>query len=269
MTEPTFHSNDTPSRAGPYLADPQVGVVQGSEPARPVVDPVSLCAELGRIVLSDHSLDGVLRRVADLAVQAIPEAEQVSVTLMERGQAHRVVFTGDLAVDLDERQYSHGFGPSMDAALSGRLITVEDTADSLTYPAFGQQAHRHGINHTLSLGMTTSPQAAHGAITMYSATPCGPFSQSIHVIATNFASRAAIALLNAAAYAAATAEASQLRQAMISRAGIEQAKGILMRDRGCTADEAFAILRDCSCRWNRKLRDVAQAILHDASGAGQ
>jgi AmiR/NasT family two-component response regulator len=51
---------------------------------------------------------------------------------------------------------------------------------------------------------------------------------------------------------------------MISRAGIEQAKGIIMRDRRCTADEAFLLLRNLSAVTNRKLRDVAQALIEDA-----
>ena len=225
---------------------------------------MSLYAELARIVLSDP-LGVVLQRVADLAAQAIPEAEQVSVTLMERGKARSVVFTGDLAVDLDERQYRDGFGPCMDAAVTGQTITIEDTVKSLTYPAFGRQAHRHGIKHTLSVGMATSPQAATGAINIYSKTPSGPFAQASCDSAAAFASYAAIALLNAATHAAATREAGQLRQAMASRAGIEQAKGILMRERRCIADEAFAILRDYSSRSNRKLHEIVQEILADVS----
>jgi GAF domain-containing protein len=227
------------------------------------VQLVRLCAELARIVLSDP-LGLVLQQIADLAVEAIPEAEEVSVTLMERGKARSVVFTGNLAAGLDERQYRDGFGPCMDAAMTGETITIEDTAHSSTYPAFGRQAHRHGVNHTLSVGMATSPQAA-GAINIYSTTPSGPFAPASRDSAAAFASYAAIALVNVATVSAATTEAGQLRQAMASRASIEQAKGILMRDRHCSADEAFAILRDYSSRSNRKLHDIVQDILDDAS----
>lgn len=52
---------------------------------------------------------------------------------------------------------------------------------------------------------------------------------------------------------------------MASRASIEQAKGILMRERHCTADEAFAILKFPSSQSDRKLRDVAQSVLDDAT----
>jgi AmiR/NasT family two-component response regulator len=64
-----------------------------------------------------------------------------------------------------------------------------------------------------------------------------------------------------AACAAAHAEVEQMKQAMASRAGIEQAKGILMSQRHCGPDEAFAILVKLSSQTNRKLRDVAAAVV--------
>ena len=59
----------------------------------------------------------------------------------------------------------------------------------------------------------------------------------------------------------------QLEMALTSRAAIEQAKGILMGTRRCTADEAFETLRAKSNSTNRKLREVAAGrpkfVLHD------
>ena len=52
--------------------------------------------------------------------------------------------------------------------------------------------------------------------------------------------------------------------AMRSRAVIEQAKGIIMGDRRCSADEAFAILTKLSQDTNHKLRDVAVALVKRA-----
>jgi AmiR/NasT family two-component response regulator len=52
-----------------------------------------------------------------------------------------------------------------------------------------------------------------------------------------------------------------MQAAMESRAVIEQAKGIIMGDRRCTADEAFRILRKLSQDTNRKVRDVAAALV--------
>jgi AmiR/NasT family two-component response regulator len=42
---------------------------------------------------------------------------------------------------------------------------------------------------------------------------------------------------------------------------IEQAKGILMAQQSCSADEAFNVLVKLSQQSNRKLREVAQALV--------
>jgi AmiR/NasT family two-component response regulator len=51
-----------------------------------------------------------------------------------------------------------------------------------------------------------------------------------------------------------------MRQAMASRAVIEQAKGILMERYKITAEQAFTLLTHASQRSNVKLRDVAEEL---------
>jgi response regulator NasT len=60
-------------------------------------------------------------------------------------------------------------------------------------------------------------------------------------------------------------EVDDLRTALETRPVIDQAKGILIGQHHCTPDEAFAMLADASQRSNRKLRDVAQAIVQAES----
>jgi AmiR/NasT family two-component response regulator len=54
---------------------------------------------------------------------------------------------------------------------------------------------------------------------------------------------------------------------MQSRAVIEQAKGILMVTRRCDADAAFDGLVELSQSTNRKLREVAELLVREASTA--
>jgi AmiR/NasT family two-component response regulator len=60
-------------------------------------------------------------------------------------------------------------------------------------------------------------------------------------------------------------ELEGLREAMRSRAVIEQAKGVIIGATGCGPDEAFALLRQQSQHLNQKLRDVAQDVVATAS----
>lgn len=63
------------------------------------------------------------------------------------------------------------------------------------------------------------------------------------------------------------AEVAQLREALASRATIEQAKGMLMVTRRCSADEAFELLRGLSQDTNVRLADVAAALIYQLQTA--
>ncbi|MER7489141.1 ANTAR domain-containing protein [Streptomyces sp. NPDC126497] len=60
-------------------------------------------------------------------------------------------------------------------------------------------------------------------------------------------------------------EAGQLRQALASRAVIDQAIGIVQAERRCAPDDAFQILVGISQRSNVKLREIAAALVRRAA----
>ncbi len=234
----------------------------GPNPGNPEYAAIAY-AELARIILDGQSLSAVLCRVAEIAKEMIPGATEVSITLVERDRPRTVGFTGSIAPALDERQYTSGRGPCVDAATTGQTIYIDDTAVDTHYPEFSRQAHRSGIRQSLSVGLPTL-QVTTGSVNVYGSRVGGSFTDQTHDVASRFASYAAIALANAALYAGAVQEVAQLKEAMISRARIEQAKGMIMRDENCTPDQAFDILRRTSSRTNRKLRDVAHSIVSAA-----
>jgi len=231
-----------------------------------LLDPQVAFRELSRILLGSP-LSEVLDRVAHLAKRTIPGADEVSVTLLteDRDTARSVAFTGDLAVQLDERQYEKGFGPCMDAAQSGENIEIPDTTTEQTYPDFAAVARRAGVTNTLSVGLPI-PQRTVGALNIYS-TQGVRFDADGQALAQTFASYAAVALANAALYTSTAELTRQMETAMSARTIIEQAKGMIMAKRDCSADEAFALLVRASQAANRKLRHVAQQVV-DRRGSG-
>src|SRR3954449_1438540 len=242
-------------------------MVQPTTPATNPIAPSSVFAELGRVVLGDEPLGAVLERVAGLAAKAIPEAWQVSVTLMDGGRARTVAFTGSLAVQLDERQYETGWAPCLDAAVPGHTITV-DTANppSTSYPDFAATAHRAGVVQSVSVGLPVAERVV-GALNIYCRSET--LSESSVELAEASAGYAAVALANAARYASTAERAENMAAAMQSRAVIEQAKGIIIASRHCGPDEAFAVLVKASQHRNMKLRDVAAAIVTASQGPAQ
>jgi GAF domain-containing protein len=252
------HSSDSTPENSPSSPD------RGSAAASGPATNASTYAELSAVVLDHQPLGAVLRRIADLAVKTIPGVEDASVTLIENGQARTVAFSGQLAVTLDERQYADGFGPCIDAARYGQTIVVDTHDESGVYPDFARQARRRGIRHVLSVGMPAL-QKTSGGVNIYGPEGPGPFGETVVDLATTFAGHAGVTLFNAALYAGARDEVAQMKQAMASRAQIEQAKGIIMAERGCNAEEAFAVLVDVSSRSNRKVRDVAETVIKKAA----
>jgi hypothetical protein len=66
----------------------------------------------------------------------------------------------------------------------------------------------------------------------------------------------------AESHAALGQEVQELKEALTNRPAIEQAKGIIMADRRCGPDEAFAILKKLSMDTNVRVADVATALVY-------
>jgi GAF domain-containing protein len=232
-------------------------------------DTPTAYGELARIVLADRPLTPTLSRIAEIARDAVPGADDVSVTLIQNGKARSVAFAGDskLAATLDERQYEDGFGPCLDAAVTGRTIAIADTSvpDEI-YPDFAALAQREGVWHTISVGMPTQHEVT-GALNIYSHGEQGPLGPEAAAAAAGIAGYLAVAVTNAALYSGALELVAQMQQAMASRAVIEQAKGVVMQSRGVGEEVAFEVLRRASSHSNRKLRDIAQEIVDRASAS--
>lgn len=80
-----------------------------------------------------------------------------------------------------------------------------------------------------------------------------------------FAEYSAATMVTSSLYRSARKEVEQLQEAMSSRAGIEQAKGVLMAQHHCTSAEAFLRLQKMSNDTNVRLKDVAAAIIYQVT----
>jgi GAF domain-containing protein len=233
-----------------------------AEPETDPLDPMTAVAELSRIKLSETDLNQVMARVAELAKRAIPGAAEVSVTLVTGGVPQTAAYTGDVALMLDEKQYDTGHGPCVDAANERTVFLIRDMTTETRWPRFTEQAVAQGVSASLSVGMPVEDTVT-GALNIYAVQP-GALEEDDIELASTFASYAAVALANANLYSTTAKLAAQMDEAMRSRAVIEQAKGILIAQQHVTVDEAFDILIRASQASNRKLRDIAEALVTKA-----
>jgi GAF domain-containing protein len=227
------------------------------------MQPDEAFGQLGRIVLGEQPLDAILEQVVQLAVRVLPVQVQASITLIADGRPFTIAFSGDTALALDERQYELERGPCLDAAEAGNLVKVPDMRTESRWPRYTQAAIDRGVQSSLSVPLPVQ-RSVIGALNFYATGP-NLFDEATIELAQTFAGHAAVAVANAHRYETTTALTEQMRQAMATRATIEQAKGIIMRDRGCGPDAAFEALVQLSQESHLKLREIAQRLVDDVS----
>lgn len=81
-----------------------------------------------------------------------------------------VVSTGQLALNLDEVQYSEHHGPCLHAAITGKLIEIRDTRTETWWPDYAQRAAAHRNFSSLSVPLAIDEDVS-GALKIYAADP--------------------------------------------------------------------------------------------------
>ena len=219
-----------------------------------------LWRDLSQVVLVDRSLEDVLGEVTDIAARGIPGAESTSITLVRGDRAFTAAHTGEMALVADELQYEQGYGPCMDAGRAGVVLRIDDTRTEQRWPDYVPRVLEVGVRSSLSMPLPYQGSTI-GALNVYSSQHAAFATPESVEVATAVAEAVAVAVANADAHDRLADHARNMRLAMESRAVIEQAKGVLMAQRHVDADAAFEILREASQRYNRKLREIAQAIV--------
>jgi GAF domain-containing protein len=166
---------------------------------------------------------------------------------------------------MDERQYAEGTGPCLTAAKNEKVVYLEDAEGASDYPEFAEGAREHEVGSSLSVPVTL-PEPIRAGLNLYSRQKAA-FSDADVELARTLAAYAAVALANIHLFESQKRVAQHLERALESRGVIDQAKGILMAQRRCTADEAFDALVKLSQHSNRKLRDVAEQLVHDTTSS--
>ena len=207
-------------------------------------------------------MEYLLQTVADLTKAVMPGHPEASVTLVVKDHPTTVATTGQLAVDLDEKQYERGHGPCLHAARTGELTEIADMRTDDRWPDYSPRAAESGALSSLSVPLAIDDdEQVTGAINIYAREP-DAFDEASRLAATHFGPYAAVAAGDLHAFQSVRARADNLQAALATRGIIDQAKGILMDRHELTADQAFQVLAQMSMKGNRKLHAVADDLVH-------
>lgn len=235
---------------------------QNTQPSPAPVDSRAVFVELSKMLRDDRPLMDTLQGITELAKQVTPGSLEVSVTMLDGKQARTVVSTGTLAAHLDERQYEAGFGPCMDAAVTGQAVQVVTADSDNPYAEFARLSREAGVTHVLSVPLPV-PGRTVGALNTYAALD-GDLTEDDVEMTESFATFAAVAVANVATASGIEHLNQPVRAALRSRAVIDQAMSILMANQRCSAADAFDSMVERSQQRERSLRDTARSIIDGA-----
>jgi ANTAR domain/GAF domain len=222
---------------------------------------------LSALPIADRSLEDVLHGVAANAVKAVAGADAVSITVLDPPM-RTVAHTDDDILALDHKQYASRQGPCLEAAQTRRPVRVAMEEDERRWPEFTSAARAAGVRATLSMPLIIASAVPAGddelvgSLNAYSRSTKAfdLFDEKLLGLYTGAASQA---LVDSRRWQRLRETVDQLEQALVSRADIEQAKGVLRTRHGGSADDAFALLVEQSQRENIKLRHIARRILNE------
>lgn len=201
----------------------------------------------------------VLDQACRQVIQAVPGVDMASVTVVRDGKAETLAATDDRVLGLDVDQYRAGDRPSLQAVATGEIVRIEVNQAWQRWPVFADAARTAGVGSFLAAPLPIDPEFT-GSVNCYSWQHHGFRELDAQLLAL-YTTAVKAALRSVRRYHQARELTEQLRDALTSRAVIDQAKGILMAVHHIEADTAFDLLVGQSQRDNVKLRDLAGRLV--------
>jgi GAF domain-containing protein len=154
-------------------------------------------------------------------------------------------------------------GPCLEAFRSGEpVVNVGLGSAADRWPRFAPLAVGAGFQSVHAFPMRLRHQVI-GALNVFGDTPDQDFAGADVTIMQALADAATIGLLQERAIREGETLTEQLQAALNSRVIIEQAKGAVAQAQGISVDDAFTVIRGYARKHNRRLTEVAHAVVTD------
>jgi GAF domain-containing protein len=189
-------------------------------------------------------------------------AQGAGVTVAgEKDRLRYLTGTTEDAIELERTQEKYQSGPCRSAYDDGRVVVVNDVKVHAGWPKYLDIAEQLGVGAVLGVPLRTDGTKL-GAMDIYS-NEARVWSPDEIQVAEVFAMMATAYLLRTSELAEASQRGEQLQAALDSRVVIEQAKGIVASTHKIGVDEAFNVLRAHARSNQKKMADVARAVVQD------
>ena len=155
-------------------------------------------------------------------------------------------------------------GTTSTGTTSTGTVTCPDTLDEERWPGFAAAALARGVRCCVTVAQRSGDQAL--TLTMFGARPRSLDPDQLPLAELLVAFGGAV-MGNADAYDGVQRTVYRLRDSVESSALLDQARGVLMHARGCSADDAWQQMRAMSAAQHITMTEVAQQVI-ESQGAG-
>jgi len=225
--------------------------------AQPLLSDVFI--EMADTLVDDFDLLDFLHTLTERCVQLLGVDAAGLLLTDAKGRLQVVAASSERTRLLELFQLQTDQGPCLDCFRTGVPVSVNDVSLSRKWPRFTAAATEVGFAAVHALPMRLRTDVI-GALNLFG-TASGALDDERLRVGQALADIATVGLLQQRAIHRRDVVTEQLQNALNSRVTIEQAKGLLAERLGVGVAEAFTILRSAARSRNRRLSDLAQAIV--------
>ncbi|GIE81521.1 hypothetical protein Aph02nite_74710 [Actinoplanes philippinensis] len=246
----------TPENGTSSLSSPRRGARHTAPAAAvPGPHPVELAGLLHEVtvrLLTADSLHQALDRLAAFATATLPGVVRCSVTLIGEGGPLTAAASGPAGETFDRLQYAGSTGPAMEAARTRSVVTAGDLPADERWPELAGAARADGLRAVAAIPLDVRRTAV-GAVSIYP-DRAGEVDPEVLVTAMALAGQAEVLLGEL-----------HRREALTEGAEVDRAVGVIIAQRGCGVQEAYAILQESAQRLGLDRGTVATRLVAAAA----
>lgn len=215
--------------------------------------------EMADTLVDDFDVIDFLHVLAERCVQLLGVSAAGLLLTDQQGALQVVAASSERTRLLELFQLQTDQGPCVDCFRTGQPVSVTDLPAAGRWPRFTSAANEVGFAAVHALPMRLRDEVI-GALNLFDTNP-GALDETLLRVGQALADVASIGLLQQRAIHRRDVLTEQLQTALNSRVLIEQAKGVLAERLHLDLDEAFTLLRNGARSNNRRLSELAQAIV--------
>lgn len=223
---------------------------------------------LADTLVAGYDVIDLLHRLTEVCVELLVVEAAGLLLSDQRGSLQMMASSSERSRLLELFQLQNDEGPCLECYSTGSPVVSVDRADAAKrWPRFAQRAELEGFQSVHALPLRLRSETI-GALNLFGDQP-GALPPADLRIAQALADVATIGILQERAVHRGEVLAEQLQAALNSRVIIEQAKGVLAERGQLDMDNAFKRLRLYARSRNRRLSELARAIVEGTLDADE